>query len=62
MDEYVRRIYQKDRRKKNSWRSTSGRSRPPVELLKPDWPPNYSCNDYVRNDVARRLRAGTLMS
>jgi hypothetical protein len=26
--------------------------------LRLDWKPNSSCNDYARNEVARRLRAG----
>src|SRR5262249_56813844 len=29
-----------------------------VDLLRLDWQPNYSCNDYTRNDVARRIRNG----
>ncbi len=57
MDEYVRRMYLKEEEFLEEYLGTVEAA---VDLLHLDWQPNYSCNDYVRNDTARRLRAGTL--
>jgi len=55
MDEYVRRMYLKEGEFLVEYLGTVEAA---VDLLRLDWQPNYSCNDYTRNDVARRIRNG----
>jgi len=57
MDEYVRRIYHKEEEFLEEFLGTVEIALP---LIPVEWRPNYSCNDQVRDDVARRLRAETL--